>query len=342
MTTTLRPTVLDRCRAEVLPALRDAVARLDPLSRAATGYHLGWTEADGTPREGDAGKSVRSALSLLSAELAGAPARIGVPGAVAVELVHNFSLLHDDVMDGDRTRRHRPTVWCLWGTSNALLVGDAVLALAGEVLLESPSPTARAATHELLAATRRLVRGQVADLDFERRPAVDLQECLDMAEDKTGALLATSAAIGAVLAGAPASVVTALRTYGRQLGLAFQLVDDLLGIWGDPAVTGKPVLADLRTRKKTLPVTYVLCRDDGAARELARWYAADPPPQGDPVDQLQHAADLIEAGGGRAWAAEEAERRLDRAEGALTGLPLPDGPRSELIALGRFLVQRES
>jgi geranylgeranyl diphosphate synthase type I len=341
MTALLPPRALTRCPAEVLPALRASVARLDPLSRTATSYHLGWTEADGAARSGGSGKSVRATLALLSAELGGAPAEVGVPGAVAVELVHNFSLLHDDVMDGDAERRHRPTVWWLWGSSNAVLIGDALLALATEVLLESPSLAAPAAAAELMAATRTLVHGQIADLAFESRTRVGVDECLEMADGKTGALLGASAAIGARLAGAPARVVDALRGYGRDLGMAFQLVDDLLGIWGDPAVTGKPVLADLRSRKKTLPVTHVLAQNGPAGRELAAWYATPPPPDGDRIEQLRRAAELVEAGGGRAWATAQAERYLARGEQLLERLPLPAAPLAELLELGRFLTRRE-
>ena len=342
MTAILRPQALDRCRDELMPALRDAVDRLDPVSRAATSYHLGWTEADGTPREGGSGKSVRAALALLSAELGGAPPEVSLRGAVAVELVHNFSLLHDDVMDRDTERRHRPTVWTIWGTSDAVLVGDALLALAAEILLESPSPAAPIATRELMAATRELVRGQIADLDFESRPDVTLPDCLAMAEGKTGALLAVSARIGALLAGAPGVVVRALHEYGSRIGLAFQLLDDLLGIWGDPAVTGKPVLADLRARKKSLPVTYVLCSDSPAGRELADWYATPPGPAGDLPDGLRRAAELVEAGGGRAWAEARAREELQRAEAAVHRVALPPAPRAQLLELGRYLARRES
>jgi geranylgeranyl diphosphate synthase, type I len=342
MTATLPPRALIRCRDEVMPALRASIARLDPLSLAATTYHLGWTEADGTPRAGSSGKSVRATLALLSTELAGAPAEVGMPGAVAVELVHNFSLLQDDVMDGDTERRHRRTVWWLWGRSNAILVGDALLALAAEILAESSARAAPAATAELMATTRELVRGQIADLAFESRTEVGLDECLKMAEGKTASLLATSAAIGALLADAPPRVVDALRNYGRHLGMAFQLVDDLLGIWGDPAATGKPVLADLGARKKSLPVTYVLEQDSPVGRELADWYATPPAPDGDPADQLQRAAELVEAGGGRSWATAEAERHMTEGEELLAQMSLPATPLAELLELGRYLTRRES
>jgi geranylgeranyl diphosphate synthase type I len=342
VTAVLTPTALDRCRTSVQPAMEAAVARLDPATRTVAEYHLGWIEADGTPRPDKAGKGVRPTLALLSAEAAGAPAEVGVPGAVAVELVHNFSLLHDDVMDRDTERRHRRTVWALWGESAAILTGDAMLALATEVLLEAPSPHAAEAARELMVATRELVRGQVEDLSFESRLSVELQECLDMADGKTGALLAASSCIGAILAGAPEPVVSALRDSGRHLGAAFQLVDDLLGIWGNPSLTGKAVLADLRARKKSLPVTYVLCRGGADGEELADWYATEQPADGDAEDVLRNMAALIERAGGRAWAAEEAERQLRLADAALDAVGLPEGPREELADLARYLTRRES
>jgi geranylgeranyl diphosphate synthase type I len=331
------PATLARCRDLVTPALQEAVDRLDRASREQSSYHLGWTELDGSPGKG-AGKAVRPALALLSAEAAGAPAGTGLPGAVAVELVHNFSLLHDDLMDGDTERRHRPTVWARWGAPSAILAGDAMLAVAVEVLLEADSPYAAVATHLLSVTVRELVRGQAEDVEFEGRSDVGVEECLAMAAGKTGSLLATSASIGSVLAGAPAPVTAALATFGLELGAAFQLVDDLLGIWGDPAVTGKPVLSDLRSRKKSLPVTYALHHGGAAGRELADWLAGT---DESTEPELRRAAALVADGGGRGWAAAEARRRLALAEKALAGAEMPDTTRAELVALGRHLADRE-
>jgi geranylgeranyl diphosphate synthase type I len=253
--------------------------------------------------------------------------------------VHNFSLLHDDVMDRDVMRRHRPTVWAVWGAASAILTGDALLALAQEVLLECESGHANRAAALLAATTRLLVRGQVQDLAFEQRSDVTLEECLEMAAGKTGALLSASAAIGAVLAGAPQSTVDALSAYGAHLGIAFQVVDDVLGIWGDPGVTGKPVYSDLRSRKKSLPVTYAMTQDSGpAGEELATWLAGT-----GPVDEadLPRAARLVAAAGGRDWARAEAKRRIELAEGALDGQV--SGPaRAELSALGQSIVDRQA
>jgi geranylgeranyl diphosphate synthase type I len=320
------PMVLAETRDLVLPALQAAVDQLDPTSRAQASYHLCWTDADGNPEAGPGGKSLRPALALLSARAAGAPPEVGVPGAVAVELVHNFSLLHDDVMDGDRSRRHRPTVWSLWGVPSAILTGDAMLALAQQVLLSVPGPGGSAAARLLADHTQQLIRGQVDDVYFEGR------------DGKTGSLMAASAAIGAVLAGAPPRLVAALEGFGHQLGLAFQLVDDLLGIWGDPEVTGKPVMSDLRSRKNSLPICYAVSRGGGAADELRAWLID---PSGDTEQRLRAMADLIEEVGGRAWTEQEAARRVDAGEDLLTLAGVPSDVAGELAAIGRFVVGRE-
>ena len=332
------PVALRDSRAAVRPALQAAVARLDPTSRHLASYHLGWIDVDGQPGERDGGKALRPTLALLSARAAGAPAEVGLPGAVAVELVHNFSLLHDDLMDGDVERRHRRTVWAQWGPASAILTGDALLALAQQVLLEAPAANAPAAARLVADAVQELVRGQVEDLAFERRGDVTVAECLAMADGKTASLLSASAAVGAVLAAAPGEVVQALTSYGRHLGLAFQLVDDLLGIWGETAVTGKPVLSDLRSRKKSLPVTWLAGQDSPAGRELAAWLASTTE---DTEDTLHHAAGLLEAAGARDWAAAEARDRVCAAERALHDAPLPADVRAELTELGRFVVGRE-
>jgi geranylgeranyl diphosphate synthase, type I len=330
--------VLDRSRDQLAPALQAAVQRLDPSSRLHASYHMGWCDADGNPTNAGGGKAVRPALALLSAEAVGAPAEVGLPGAVAVELVHNFSLLHDDLLDGDTERRHRRTVWSIWGPATAILTGDTMLALAYEVLLESESPKAGKAAWLLASVTRELTRGQIQDLAFETRQDVTLDECLDMAGGKTGSLLAASAAIGAVLAEAPEATVAALTTFGAQFGLAFQLVDDVLGIWGDPAVTGKSVYSDLQSRKKSLPVTYAIDHPRHGD-ELRAWLAAP----GDPDEaSMQHIANLIDDAGGRDWALAEAARRMSLAQEALSTVDLVPRVRDEMIALAQYIVDRDS
>src|SRR6202522_2451134 len=150
------------------PAMETAIARLTPEVRVVAAYHLGLADAGGNPTRGGSGKALRPALALLSARAAGAAPERGVDAAVAVELVHNFSLLHDDIMDGDTERRHRPTAWTVFGVGAAILAGDALLVLAQDLLLETP-PYGVWAARCLSAAVQRLIAGQGSDLAFERR-----------------------------------------------------------------------------------------------------------------------------------------------------------------------------
>ncbi|QHA02861.1 polyprenyl synthetase family protein [Streptomyces broussonetiae] len=326
--------VLSRCRELVRPALEEAVAGLHPWLAEMAAYCFGWCEVGGAPAAAPGGKGVRQALAVLGAEAAGADGRVGVPAAVAVELVHAFSLLHDDIMDGDGTRRRRPAVWQAYGTGPAVLAGDALFALAVQTL----AGVARdpGALGLLSAALADLVRGQADDLLFASRPRtgperVTPAEYRAMAEGKTGALLGCAVALGAALGGAPEATVTALEQAGRRLGIAFQLVDDVLGIWGDPAVTGKPAGGDLREGKKTFPVLVALASP--AAGRL-------PELLGRP-ERAEEAAALIEAAGGRAAALAEARTHTAAARALLAGTPLAAPAAADLLALLDFLVGRE-
>ncbi|GHE87022.1 dimethylallyltransferase [Amycolatopsis deserti] len=329
--------VLAWSRGCVDPALRAAVAQLPESMRPLAAYHFGWADETGAPASAGSGKAVRPALVLLSARAVGewGPA---LPCAVAVELVHNFSLLHDDVMDGDETRRHRPTVWKLFGTGAAILAGDSLLAAASEALAASGHPAAREALRILGAAVQDLIEGQSADLAFEQRSDVGLAECRTMAEGKTGALLGCACALGALLGGGTPEQVAHLRRFGEAAGLAFQMADDLLGIWGDPAATGKPVFSDLRNRKKSLPVVAALTSGTEAGRELASLYARPGELAG---ADLVRAARLVDQAGGREWTRTEAAALRERALTHLhAAVPDPRGA-AELEALAALLTDRD-
>jgi geranylgeranyl diphosphate synthase, type I len=312
------------------PALRAAVERLPSAMRRIAGYHLGWWNADGAATPGAGGKSVRAALVLLSAEAAGGDAAAAVDAAVAVELVHNFSLLHDDIMDGDVTRRHKPAAWSVFGVPDAILAGDAMLALAADVIAQAPQ-----AVRRLMRCVVELCEGQSADVAFESRAEVSLQECMAMARGKTGALLGCACALGALSAGAHRKTVTGFDDFGRALGLAFQLVDDLLGIWGDPAVTGKPVHADLSARKKSLPVVAALTAANSAGRTFALRYTADEPLH---ADELPHLAELIETTGARRWANRQAEHHMRVATHTLNSTTRST---QALVTLAHFITRRD-
>lgn len=338
--------MLERGRTLATPVLRAAVERLAPPMDTVAAYHFGWIDAEGRPAHGDSGKAVRPALALLSAEAAGRAPEVGIPGAVAVELVHNFSLLHDDLMDGDEQRRHRDTVWKVYGPEQAILVGDALFALANEILLELGTVEAGRATRRLTTATRKLIDGQAQDISYEHRERVTVEECLEMEGNKTGALLACAVSIGAVLGGADDRTADILEAYGYHLGLAFQAVDDLLGIWGDPEATGKQTWSDLRQRKKSLPVVAALAAGGEASERLAEILAADAKlsdAQLADFDEEEFAsrAALIEEAGGREWTSQEARRQHATAIEALDRVDMPAEVRAQLVALADFVVVRK-
>ncbi len=263
------PAVLLRAGEVVLPALRQALTALHPDLAVMAGYHCGLSDRHGLPVPARSGKMLRPALVLLAsrtvtASVTSPPAEV-VAGAVVVQLVHEFSLLHDDIMDRDRTRRGRPAAWAVYGAGKALLVGDAVLALAVSLLAEHIEAEA-----VLAEALVRLCTGQADDLFSLTSATVTVADWERMAGGKTGALIAASCRIGAVLAGADRETVAVLGAAGTQLGLAFQAIDDWLGIWGDPRTTGKPVGADIAARKRSLPVVAGLANPAGrSTRRLA-------------------------------------------------------------------------
>lgn len=309
---------LDRYRTLVVEEMR-AVVGANPAGLFAwMRYHLGWEDAHGAPAHEPAGKLLRPCALLLATEVAGGGAlERALPAAAAVELVHNFSLLHDDIEDDSRTRRGRDTVWTIAGIPQAINTGDGMFTLARLAmhrLLAAgiEEPRAVEAMRELDEACLRLVEGQYLDIAFERRAAVIRDEYLAMAAGKTAAMFAAPFAIGALLGGAPGEQVAAFRAFGAHLGLAFQAVDDLLDIWGDRATLGKEPGGDLLTRKKTYPVL-VAIEAAGATSALARAYAAPPPPRED----YRALATLVEAGGGRAATEALIAEQLAAARAAL-------------------------
>jgi geranylgeranyl diphosphate synthase type I len=362
--TAVMPAGVETARDLVGPALAAAVERLSPDVRNVAAYHLGLAGPDGaahpgateeghatgrirapargTPRSlgrpSGAGKALRPALTLLSARAANAAPERGVPAAVAVELVHNFSLLHDDIMDGDTERRHRPTAWTVYGIGAAILAGDAMLALAQDILLEDTAPQGMWAARALSAAVQRLIAGQGADLAFERRDDVSLPECLTMAGDKTAALMACACSIGSIHVGAAPELAMGLATFGAHAGLAFQLTDDLLGIWGAPEVTGKPVRSDLRARKKSLPIVAALSAGTAEARELAGLLARE---EALSEDDLALAAGLVESAGGKTWTEAEAGTQLAAAHKCLADTDMPDDVRAEFAGIAEFITARQ-
>lgn len=244
-------------------------------------YHMGWLNECFQPSNGGNGKRLRPVLCLLAAEAAGGDFRPALPPAAAVELLHNFTLIHDDIEDASDQRRHRPTVWKLWGVPQAINAGDGMFALSYLALMRSAgTDTAPERLLSMLAsleqAILRICEGQFLDISFEDRLDVSTDEYFVMIERKTATLIEASMCLGATAVNATPDVVTSLAEAGRFLGMAFQVKDDELGIWGDEAVTGKPTAGDIYQKKKSLPIVYALERATGESRErLTAIYGVD-------------------------------------------------------------------
>jgi geranylgeranyl diphosphate synthase type I len=301
-------------------------------------YHMGWSDAEGNPVRGG-GKRVRPLLCLLTCEAAGGDWERAVPVAAAVELVHNFSLIHDDIQDEGDLRRGQPTVWRVWGVPLAINAGDGLFTLAHLAALrlterDVPPSTTLTALRVLDETCLRLTQGQHLDISFEQRDQINVESYLHMIEGKSAALLAASASLGALVAGAPDERIERYRLYGLNLGLAFQVIDDILGIWGAKALTGKSEETDLQSKKKTLPVVVGLER----SADLRRLYAGPGPLDREGVAQ---AMALLDDAGARAYAEEVAGRYSEQALAHLEDAQ-PQGQAAEwLRRLTEELLKRD-
>lgn len=322
--------VLARYRSMVVEELRRVLALDGPLA-VLVRYPLGLAEANGSPGPGIGGKLLRPCLVLFACEALGGEPQRALPLAAALELVHNFSLVHDDIQDGDEFRRGRPTAWKVFGVGQAINAGDALLTLALKAALAAdlPHPTRLQAQEALLSATLRMIEGQVMDLAAEGK-SMGVADYLAMARRKTGALLGCALALGALSAGRP-DLQTISQELGEELGLAFQIKDDLLGIWGDPAKTGKPVGSDLLRKKRSFPVCFGLERDP----TLSSWLSQPEARMGAILQRL------VEVGAQRA-AQEELEKHLAAAERLARDLPWSAWARAAFSELLAFLAEREA
>jgi geranylgeranyl diphosphate synthase, type I len=257
-------------------------------------YAMGWVDENDQSYNQPTGKRIRPILLLLCAEAADGNWRTALPAAASVELLHNFSLIHDDIQDDSPTRHGRPTVWQLWGRANAINAGDAMYTLAYhalENLSNNLSPETVIKVWRIFnTTTLELTRGQHLDMRFEHQPSVTVDEYVSMIRGKSAALVAGCAQIGALIASGDDALSVRYAEFGLNLGIAFQIRDDVLGIWGDPSVTGKSAATDIISRKKSLPILYGLSH----SAELRNIYERDQFSDAD-VDEAVNALDAIDA-----------------------------------------------
>ncbi|HEY7269690.1 MAG TPA: polyprenyl synthetase family protein [Dehalococcoidia bacterium] len=333
------PDFLHRYRGEIEAEVARLVPSSDEPLFEMVRYQLGWTDGGGP----SLGKCVRPALCLFACETLGGDRSKALPVAVGIELLHNFSLIHDDIEDGDELRHHRPTVWKVYGRERAVLAGMALWTIAYQAVdaavdLGAPASQVLDARRAIAEACNEMIEGQHMDLSFEKRTDVSIEEYTAMIARKTGALFAASLEAGAIMAGVRREEAARLGGFGRQLGLAFQIRDDILGIWGEGTATGKPVGADIAKRKKSLPVVHAFQQVVGPDREVLRdAYAKAEIEEGDIDDVL----DVLQRWNARYFAQGLAEDHRARAMAALAQTAIPPEGRFKFDELTAFILERE-
>jgi geranylgeranyl diphosphate synthase type I len=307
-------------------------------------YHLGWLDVDLRPVEAPKGKRLRPLTCLLACEAVGGDWRRALPAASAIELIHNFSLVHDDIEDNSPTRRHRPTVWSLWGIAQGINTGDTLWVISRLATLrliergydaETVLHVARLLDETCLA----LCAGQYLDIHFESVDSVTMSEYSSMIAGKTAALLSASFAAGSRLGGADEATVQNYAGFGRELGITFQIVDDILGIWGDPAVTGKSAASDILEKKKTIPILHTLAWEQQQGYEdLSRIYARASLTEQDIPTILA----LLERAGARVATLRRAREHQERTMAFLGTPDITHPAQQDLIELALSLLERSA
>ncbi|HWQ05247.1 MAG TPA: polyprenyl synthetase family protein [Longilinea sp.] len=334
---------LSQYSKEILPAiekaLQDSVAgffldkRYENLRRMMA-YHLGWEGAgSGLTAQG---KRIRPQVVLLCCEAAGGKWQNALPAAAAIELIHNFSLIHDDIEDHSDLRHGRMTIWAKWGEAQAVNTGDAMFTLANLTLMDLkntlPADKVLAAMELLQRTCFDLTRGQFLDISYEGKKSIQLRDYWPMIGGKTAALLASSAQLGALIGEANEAQQKAFYHFGYSLGLAFQAQDDVLGIWGDDAFLGKSTKSDLVNGKKTLPVLYALNNNGPFAK---RWWSG-PLKSG----EIASLAEQLRLEGAKEYCLAQVDRLTGEALSALNDAIHESEARKTLYELAMNLLQR--
>lgn len=324
---------LERAAREALPAGTDDLPIHDVLK-----YHLGRVDAEFRPERADGGKRIRPKLCVIICQALDGDVDCALPVAAAIELIHNFTLLHDDIQDRSELRRHRRTVRSIWGDAQALNAGDAMfvvahLALNQTVELGLPAERAIMISNALHRTTLRIVEGQVLDLSFEARDSVTQDEYLRMISGKSAAIISFACEAGAMVAGADAETTAKVAAFGQALGIGFQIHDDVLGVWGSTTVTGKPQADDIRRRKKALPLLLLLERAQPVDRAHLQNLLAYQPLPDSAVNEILELMTHYEV---RSSLEAQVERWHDQARDQLEDLNL-EGPAADRL---RELVER--
>ncbi|MCG9478760.1 MAG: polyprenyl synthetase family protein [Actinomycetia bacterium] len=305
-------------------------------------YHMGWVDSEGREIEASGGKYLRATLCLLASESLSSDFKPALPLAEAIEYIHNFSLVHDDIQDNDLMRRHKPTVWSIWGKPQAINAGSAmrmVASLAVHKLNNYHISCQRQmkAASIMDRACLKMIEGQYLDISFEQKKTISLDDYLDMIEKKTAALIEASLMMGACLH-TRGEKLEAFGMLGKNLGLAFQIKDDILGIWGNDKKTGKSSGSDILKKKKSMPVVYLM-ENAGPkiSKSLTDIYNQDEISTKDKQIILSY----LEQAGARQYCQEQADYYYLKSQQALEEIPLAGDTKKDYLEISEFLVKRE-
>jgi geranylgeranyl diphosphate synthase type I len=333
--------ILGKYTGDISRTIREILADSPPFLGGMLRYHFGMANEKFEPVVAESGKMLRPVLVLLVFDALTDTFQPALPAAAAIEMIHNFSLLHDDVEDGDRERRGRPTAWSIWGEALAINAGDYLYTLAFKTLTRLSPEHFRSeqilAAHQLVIdACLELTLGQDMDIRFEQQLDTPIDMYLDMIDKKTGALLKAAVLTGATLGTTDSNIIRNYGLFAHNIGLAFQIQDDILGIWGDASQTGKSVSNDLRRKKKTLPVLYTLNTLADNER-LNTLYASDDLLTDQEIEFVRECLQTTDAFTFARW---EAEKYIDKAFEALGAIRLTSQAHKDLEKIARFLVER--
>lgn len=337
------PEVFSRYRSTIQSALHDAIDRFNGCIYTTHRYYMGWETRTGEQIDSPGGKRLRPTLTLLAAEATGGTIECALPIATALEYVHNFSLVHDDLEDRDRFRHHRPTIWVVWGDAAAIISGNAMLKIADNAAKQLvdrglSEQLAAELQHQLVKAYLTMMEGQFLDLWYENEREVSIAQYFDMVSRKTGALIEASMRLGTGAADAEIDQRRAMSEIGVEIGKVFQVRDDILGIWGG-ASTGKPVGADIKRRKKALPAIHALNHAKRSAKQkldaIYRGESSDDVP-------VEDVLEIMDETGTRGYCQRICESHWRNAQAKLRQMSIPENYRQDLNEIGTYLLERES
>jgi geranylgeranyl diphosphate synthase, type I len=331
------------CQDKIEAELRNIVGNKPLALYDMLRYHLGWQDTKGHSSKSSHGKLIRPMLCLLSYKATGGESLEILPAAASLELIHNFSLIHDDIQDNSCSRRKRPTVWKIWGQPQAINAGDAMFTLSYLALLRlhgnNINDTKILRSVRLLSEVCiNLCEGQYLDMAYEDSCNISIENYLNMIMKKTAELIATSTGLGACLGTENEEVVNRFNKFGRDLGMAYQIADDMLGIWGKEKNIGKPVMNDILQKKKTLPVVYALNNSTSKDRqELERFYSQKPVEDQDVIRIVE----IINRVGAKAYSQQLEQQYYKQALVNLETTKIAPTSRAILLSMVHFLMERE-